>query len=685
MPESPEKMQSIPLHGPVFRGDSRVRIALVGPPNSGKTTIFQAVASTSIQTGELAGTHKPYGECTVQIGLDEAYLVDLPGSHSLRHLQGDDRESLKYLLWGDVRPPVSRHERSEPPVPFARPDVLIQVIDASMLEHNLALTLELTELGLPIVVALNMMDEARRKGLSIDVDQLSERLGVPVVSTVALKGHGIAELFDTAVRLVRQQVCPMPHPVSEHVGIWAGRLHAVVNKPELHAAFRVPQAFFIMQLLEDDDYFMRELQSHFPECISDVQAVQAEADKALPRPLAEEVAADRHHRAASLFQEVATLAHRAETITWEDRLDAVFLHPRWGVVGSLGVFAMVLFMVFEVSTTLDQMSAARLADWVSGWQPESTLGVIGRAVADGLIGLVGIVVPYMLPLVLMLVALEESGVMQRIAFVVDRVFHRIGLHGKVALPFLLGLGCNVPAIAATQGVVSGRDRVVASLLITFVPCSARSAIILALGGKYLGGLGVFGIFMLDLVIIAALGRMLTRRYPETSPGLIQEIPAYSMPEWKPLLQSTWQRTSDILTIVTPLLVGGSIVLALLQHFGADAWINALLSPVTYWMLGLPVVLGVPILFGVLRKELSLLMVFQALGTFEVGQVLDWVQITTFLIFLTFYIPCISTFAVMLRVIGRREALFSIVLSVGVALVVACVVRFGLEVVQYWFT
>jgi ferrous iron transport protein B len=149
-----------------------------------------------------------------------------------------------------------------------------------------------------------------------------------------------------------------------------------------------------------------------------------------------------------------------------------------------------------------------------------------------------------------------------------------------------------------------------------------------------------------------------------------------------MLRNTWARTSDILTIVTPLLVAGSVVLALLSHFGADAVINALLMPVTSWWLGLPAVLGVPILFGILRKELSLLMIFQALGTMEIGPLLDWVQILTFLVFLTLYIPCISTFAVMLRTIGRREALFSVTLSVGVALGLAGLTRLAAELVRF---
>jgi ferrous iron transport protein B len=270
--------------------------------------------------------------------------------------------------------------------------------------------------------------------------------------------------------------------------------------------------------------------------------------------------------------------------------------------------------------------------------------------------------------------------MHRVAFVVDRGFHHIGLHGGVAVPFLISLGCNVPAISAAAATSSGRDRVIAALLITFVPCSARSAIILALGGKYLGGLGVFAIFMLTLVVIAILGKILARRLPDAAPGMIQEIPPYAIPTGRALLLKTWERTSDIVTIVTPLLILGSVALALLSHWGTDAVINTLLTPITVWWLGLPVVLGVPILFGVLRKELSLLMVYQALGTQEIGPLLDWVQIVTFLIFLTFYVPCISTFAVMVRTLGRRAAFFSVALSVGVALLTAGVVRLGLTAI-----
>ncbi|PIX54211.1 MAG: ferrous iron transport protein B [Zetaproteobacteria bacterium CG_4_9_14_3_um_filter_54_145] len=678
MPQTTEQPQPVLFHRHIYRGDAGLRVALVGQHNSGKSTLFHAVASTSYQTGTLTGTHKQWAECPVQIGVNEVHLVDLPGMHSLRNLTGADLEALKYLLWGDQRPLISRHECDNPPAPFSRPDVLVHVIDASVLGRSLELTLELAELGLPVVVALNMMDEAHRKGIIIDIDALSARLGVAVIPTVALKGHGLAELFDRVIDAAGHSASPLPQQLPPALQPWLERMQQVLRRPidnsDIHAAFSLPATLLYMHMLERDPYFMAEMTDHFPCLLPDIELLHQQAASVLPRPLAIEMEADRHQRAVSLFESVARVVHKPAP-GWDERLDMFFLHPHWGLIGSLAVFAMVLFMVFEVSKVLDAVSAAPLADMIAGWQPDTVAGVLGRAVSDGLIGLIGIVIPYMLPLVLMLAALEESGIMHRIAFVVDRFFHTIGLHGKVAMPFLLGLGCNVPAIAATKGLTSGRDRVVASLLITFVPCSARSAVVLALGAKYLGAAGVFALFLLSMLVIAILGRLLSRRYPELSPGIIQEIPPYAWPQWSSVISATWQRTSDILTIVTPLLVGGSIVLALMQVAGFDQWINLILLPVTGWMLGLPAVLGVPILFGVLRKELSLVMIYQALGTFEIGQILDSVQIATFLVFLLFYIPCISTFAVMLKVIGRKEALFSIILSIGVALITAVAVRF----------
>lgn len=673
----------VPIPSSLFRGKRSLRIALVGMPNSGKSTLFKAVSSTMVQTGALTGTNKVYGECRIQIGLDEADLIDLPSIYSLLHQAQDNRATLQYLLWGDQPPLVSAHEGNKPPAPFSPPDVIIQVIDATALDRQLELSLELSQLGRPVVIALNMMDQAQQKGLRINHRYLSKQLGMPVVPTTALMGQGISELFAAAVKSVRDDICPLPQPASKHICDNLQPLSDALNQGDIHAAFQVPHPFLLMQVASGDTYFMDELQQHFPERIVEINQLRVQAEKQLPRNLNEEIHADRHHRAASLFESATRLGDPGGDRGWRYWLDELFLHPRWGLIGSLFVFAAVLFVVFEVSAWLDSITAARLIDLVAQWKPTTTTGVISRAVTDGLIGLIGIVIPYMIPLVILLVALEESGVMQRIAFVVDRWFHHLGLHGGVAVPFLLGLGCNVPALSAAAGVTSGRERVIASILITFVPCSARSAVILALAGKYLGGLGVLAIFMVTLIVIAIMGQLFRRHYRQAyGPGQVQEIPAYAMPQFSRIIKTTWQRTSDILTIVTPLLVGGSVVLALLGHVGADNVINTLFTPVTNWWLGLPVVLGVPILFGILRKELSLLMIYQALGSFDIGNYLNWIQLSVFLIFLTFYFPCVSTFAVMLKTIGYKSALLAVSISICVALIISGIIRLLLESVKY---
>jgi ferrous iron transport protein B len=669
---------TIPLRGPLLRGKRRARVALVGRRLTGKSSIFQAASSPAVQHESLAGVGGAYQECMVDVGLDQISLVDLPDIESLHHLREHDRVVLMYLLWGDRWPAIARHESAQPVAAFPAPDVLVQVMDATMLERDLELSMELSLLGRPMVIALNRMDEARAKGIFINIRALSEKLGVPVVPTVAHMGKGIRALFDAALQAARERSCPLPQPPSAHLVDSLQTLNAAISRPEITEAFQVPHPLLLYQLAENDDYFLHELGAHFPDVVAAVTTARATAEQSLPRSLSDELHADRHHRAALLLESVSSPSGPDEE-GWKRWLDEFFLHPRWGLIGSLAVFALVLFVTFEVSATLDSWTSARLVAWSQQWQPDSTAGVILHAVIDGLIGLIGIVVPYMIPLVVLLVALEEAGIMHRVAFVVDRGFHHIGLHGGVAVPFLISLGCNVPAISAAAATSSGRDRVIAALLITFVPCSARSAIILALGGKYLGGLGVFAIFMLTLIVIAILGKILARRLPAAAPGMIQEIPPYAIPTGRAMLLKTWERTSDIVTIVTPLLVLGSVVLALLSHWGADAVINTLLTPITVWWLGLPVVLGVPILFGVLRKELSLLMIYQALGTQDIGPLLDWVQIVTFLIFLTFYVPCISTFAAMLRALGRREAFFSVALSVGVALLTAGLTRLALTV------
>ena len=270
--------QAIPVsslrgQGGLLRGQRRVTVALVGLPGAGRTTLFRAVASTSVYRGELAGTARGYDECRVQIGADEARVIDLPSVRALRHRDTDDLAALQYLLWGDERPPVSRHEGGRPPAPFAPPDVIVQVADATRLEHHLELTLELLGLGRPLVLALNKMDEAQRSGLDVAADRLAAALAIPVVPLTAAMGQGIAELFAEAVAAVRAGICPLPLAPAAHVAGRLAPLQALLGRADVREAFRMPPHFLAQRLAEGDPYFADELAMHFPALVPEVAQI----------------------------------------------------------------------------------------------------------------------------------------------------------------------------------------------------------------------------------------------------------------------------------------------------------------------------------------------------------------------------------------------------------------------------
>jgi ferrous iron transport protein B len=230
--------------------------------------------------------------------------------------------------------------------------------------------------------------------------------------------------------------------------------------------------------------------------------------------------------------------------------------------------------------------------------------------------------------------------------------HRIGLHGKAVIPAVLGYGCNVPAVMATRILESSRDRFIASVIATMVPCAARMTIIFGLVGYYLGGNAALGIYLLNLIVIAVSGTILSRLLPEVTPGMILEIPKYQVPRIRQALLKTWLRLKDFIIIAWPLLIIGSVVLGLAEYFKWTVTINRLLSPITS-LLGLPNQVGMTLIFGVLRKELSMLMLFQAMGTDDLLTVMTQGQILIFTVFVVFYIPCVATIGVLYKQVRWR--------------------------------
>jgi ferrous iron transport protein B len=288
---------------------------------------------------------------------------------------------------------------------------------------------------------------------------------------------------------------------------------------------------------------------------------------------------------------------------------------------------------------------------------------------------VAIVLPYLLPFLIGLAILEDTGYLPRMAYILDNFMHRIGLHGKSVLPLMLGYGCSVPAIMSAR-ILPSRDRRITAVLASFIPCSARTVVIFGLVAAFMGPWWALFIYLLNLVLVVVLGNVLARTMKGAPPGLILEIPELQVPSLRTLAAKTWLTLKEFITIAWPLLVASSVVLGLLEWAHSARAVNALLSPLTVTVLGLPAAVGMTLVFGVLRKELTLVMLVQAMGTTNLNAVLTDGQMLTFTLFVVFYVPCVATIAVMAKELGWRDTAVISAFSVVVAVVVAVAGRTG---------
>lgn len=632
-------------------------IAFIGQPNCGKSTIFNYFSGYKAMVSNFPGTTVKYTTSQVVFKGEEITCVDLPGVYSLTSTDQAELESRNYLLKQEA-------------------DVIVNVMDASLLSRSLELTLELMSLERPLVVALNMMDEAHRKGVRINTFKLSELLGVPVVPTISTRGTGLTELLEAAVNAGRGRVPPaqviFSRDIEEEIAELSDHLDIRLAQ-ELGLPFR----FFLVKLLEDDPHLLSEVERRDPTILPLVRNHQIILSQSHGRPAELVIASERHSLAMHLFEQVAKVTPATKP-DWRDRLDRVVTHKFWGY----GVLVVIMGLFFQVVFRLGQYGEEFFLSYlevsqklVESWLGAGTLGyhLLGEGLFMGIFGGVAIVLPYLVPFLLGLALLEDSGYLPRVAFLMDNFMHRLGLHGKSIIPFILGYGCSVPAVMATRILESPRDRLVVALLAILIPCSARSVVIFALVAYALGPYWALGVYLFNLLVIAVLGRLSTWFLPEVSPGLIMEIPEYRRPTFRNVYHKTWRSLKDFVVVAWPILIVGSVVLSVLKYFGLDHLVNQVLGPLTTW-LGLPAAVGTTLIFGIMRKELSLVMLNEALGTTQVQSVLSQAQLLTFTVFVLFYIPCASTIAALSREVGWRGAALAVIASLSLALALGILTR-----------
>jgi len=633
-------------------------LVFVGQPNCGKSTLFNAIAGLKAETSNFPGTTVKHTHSRVIAQGRVLSVVDLPGTYSLNPQEPAEKAALAHLFQ-------------------EKPDVIINVIDASILGRSLELTLELMELRRPMVIALNMTDLAERKGIHVDIGELESCLGLPIVPTVALRGRGIKELLAKVFEILDTgEGMPAAAPWSKDV---ESRILQLEEALAHGFPLTVNKRFTAVKMIESEDLsFNRLLSETQPRLKAVLDRVRKEIEEARGKPAYEVISAERHHLALKIFEDCAQVRHEHRVPPLE-KLDGIIMHPFLGYAVLLAVLLGFFFVIFLAGNFLENLLLEPFQS-LRGLLARSLGDGLGFHLADGFVqgvgGGVAIVLPYFVPLLFLMALLEDVGYLARAGFLLDTFMHRIGLHGKSVSPFLIGFGCNVPAVMATRILESRRDRVITGLLIPFIPCSARTMIILALVAAFLGPWWALGLYVVNMLVVAVLGRVITAFYRQSSPGLILEIPSLKAPSLKNMVRKTWIQLMAFFKFAWPLLVAGSVFLSLLQYFGADAVLNAVLSPLVVHGLGLPRELGVTLVFGFLRKELSLVMMLQALGVGyqELLGFLTRQQILVFVVFVNFFIPCLSTFGILWKELGRRVALLSAALSLTVAVLLSLLVR-----------
>jgi ferrous iron transport protein B len=628
-----------------------MKLLLAGQPNSGKSSIFNAVVGYRSATANFPGTSVTYTLTRALIQGQEVEVVDLPGIYSLASTDSRDSDPLQLLLERDY-------------------DLIINVVDAGRLGRSLELTLQLLELERPMVIALNMVDEAQRKGLEIDAEGLEKELGVPVIPTIGQRGRGLRRLFRTALAQARAGALGTLPRYDREVEAAVDAIVTALDRQQVST--EVPHRFIAAKLLEGEAYLTQKTLEQAPGLTQELAQVTRELEEAHGWS-ADQVVSGNRHAVAHAIEDRFTIIHSPH-LGLRERIDRFLLHPLSGGPIMVLILAGLFYVVFDLGQLVEQPLINFFENLTSSMAGSFAPGSLIRTLIEGVImgvsGGVAIILPYLIPFLLGLAILEDTGYLPRMAYILDSFMHRLGLHGKSVLPLIIGYGCAVPAVMAARILESRRDRRLTVALIAFVPCSARTIVIYGLVAAFMGPLWALLIYLLNIVVVVIIGVIFARTVSGRSPGLILEIPDLSLPVPKTMLAKTWLSLKEFIVIAWPVLIVTSAVLAVLEWAGADRFLNTALSPLTVTLLGLPVTVGVTLVFGVLRKELTLVMLVQALGTADIGSVMTDAQMLTFTLFVVFYVPCLATIAAMTREVGWKDTAWISALTVAVATFVA---------------
>jgi ferrous iron transport protein B len=627
-------------------GREYLTIALAGNANVGKSAIFNQLTGLVQETGNWPGKTVSIKEGTLVHHGRQIKIIDLPGIYSFSSYSSEELITRDYIQ-------------------MKHPDVVINIVDATSLERNLYFTLQLKEMDIPVVIALNFADVAKKKHINIHTKQLGKILGARVISTLAIKGIGVHELIDAALDLTEKKNSP---DQSEDIKYGTEIENRITRLSRALAATPInyPRRWAALKLLEKDRDILESVATQFPEIAQLSQKLSDEiADIHKEDPPA--VIADERYAAAARIARQVT-ANPDQATSPLSRFDDIGLDPILGYV--------IFFIILAAILVFTSFFGAWLTEVITGFfnsiNPQWT-GPLGEIIWSGAVvgfyASMSVALGFILPFYLILDILAQSGYLPRIAFLMDRPCHLLGLHGQASIPLILAFGCNVPACLSCRILDNKRDRLIATALTTMVPCSARTSVVLGLAGAFIGWQWAVGLLAFQFAVIFVIGRLLSKINPGASPGIIMEIPKYQVPSMKIVLSQSWAKFKDFLTMGVPLIVLGSMVIESLRIFNLLPYITEVLTPITVYWLGLPAFTGILLIFGILRKEANLALLISFAGGAAVTTIISPLQMVVFSLVIMLYIPCISTIAVLAKETGIKITTAIVVGEIMLAILV----------------
>jgi len=631
---------------------NKFTIALAGNANVGKSVIFNQLTGLHQHIGNWPGKTVEKAEGTLHFKGYTIDVIDLPGIYSLSTFSIEELISREYIA-------------------VEKPDLVINVVDASVLERNLFFTLQLMELETPMVIALNQVDMAKKKGIKINYKKLEETLGVPVIPTVATRGTGVYELLQRSVDVIEKRgKKPSRMKYGEEVEKKIEALSEIVKK--VHYSY--PARWTAIKLLEKDEQVEREIREINPEVLSAAEKFTKEIEEVHGHSCSTVITSERYEIAGCIARENQHIVPPIKP-PMREKIHTLTTHKIFGYP----IMAVSVLSIFYAIFTFGDYTSGLLGDPLFGLKPifEDMLGtgVVGKlvwgGVMEGIIGGVTVALPYILPFYFILYFLEDSGYLSRIAFLMDNIMHKIGLHGKAFIPVMLGFGCNVPGCLGCRIMETERERLLTAFVVTLVPCAATTVIILGLVGAFVSIQWALALYIINLLIIFLLGRLAFKALPGEPTALIMEMSDYRVPHLKTVLKQTWFRLWEFIVMAFPLIIVGSLVIKMIEILNLLEPIANVLSPVTVTWLGLPAITGITLIFGVLRKELTLIMLATLLETTNFAEVPNFgpVQMIVFTLVAMLYIPCIATIAALVKEFGWKKALFISVFEIVFAILV----------------